>query len=143
MTAALLWSYLQMHASIRVSAVPRRLMDGRKNKRAPTRVMSPHIHVGEPHPDRHPISLLILHRDAVFRFARYRRMVRPPREWGFPNETIREFESGLMNTWWSKAVADALVSVEGNITAHSHRSGSATSAFKLGVPVPVICQIAE
>jgi hypothetical protein len=70
-------------------------------------------------------------------------MVRPPREWGFPNETIREFESGLMNTWWSKAVADALVSVEGNITAHSHRSGSATSAFKLGVPVPVICQIAD
>jgi hypothetical protein len=70
-------------------------------------------------------------------------MVRPKRVWGLPNETIRQFDSGLLNTWWSKAVADAHVSIEGNITAYSHRSGSATSAFKLGVPVPVICQIAD
>jgi hypothetical protein len=118
-------------------------MDGRKNKRAPTRMISRHIPVGESRPDRHPISLLILYRDAVFRFARSRWMVRPRRVWELPNGTIREFESGLMNTWWSKAVAEANVSVEGHITSHSHRSGSSTSAFKLGVPVPDICQIAD
>jgi hypothetical protein len=63
--------------------------------------------------------------------------------WQLPTETLRKFDSELMNAWWTPAVTDAAVSLPGHITAHSHRSGSSTSAFKLGVPVPVVCQIAD
>jgi hypothetical protein len=48
-----------------------------------------------------------------------------------------------MNAWWTQDVTEAAVSLPGRTTAHSHRSGSSTSAFKLEVHVPVICQITD
>jgi hypothetical protein len=118
-------------------------MDGRKNKRAPTRDTSQQIPIGEPRPDLHPISFMILIRDSVFRFARSRKILSPKRVWQLPTETFRKFDSELMNAWWTQPVTEAAVSLPGRITAHSHKSGSSTVAFKLGVPVPVICQIAD
>jgi hypothetical protein len=49
---AMLWPGPEVLSSGRISTVKRRLMDGRKNKRAPTHV------TGEPCPHLHPISLL-------------------------------------------------------------------------------------
>jgi hypothetical protein len=72
MCVAMLWTDFEVLSSVRISTVMRRLMDGRKNKRAPTGNTSRQIPIGEPRPDLHPISLIILFREAVFRFARSR-----------------------------------------------------------------------
>jgi hypothetical protein len=143
MCVAMLWTDFEVLSSVRIATVMRKLMDGRKNKRAPTRDTSRQIPIGEPRPDLRPILLMILFRDAVIRFARSRKILRPKPVRQLPTETFRKFDSELMNAWWTQAVREAFVSVPGRITAHSHRSGSSTSAFKLRVPVPIRCQISD
>jgi hypothetical protein len=141
MRVAMLWTDLEVLSRVRISTVMQTLMDGRKDKRVPTRVNSRQIPIGSL--DLHPISLMILYRDCVFRFARSGNILRPKRVRQLPTETLRKFDLEFKNAWWTQAVTDAAVSLPGHITAHAHRSGSPTSAFKLGVPVPVICQVAD
>jgi hypothetical protein len=117
MRVAMFWTDLEVLSRVRIFTVMQTLMDGRKDKRVPTRVNSRQIPIGEPRLDLHPISLMILYRDCVLRFARSRNILRPKRVRQLPTETLRKFDSELKNAWWTQAVTDAAVSLPGHITA--------------------------
>jgi hypothetical protein len=64
--------------------------------------------------------------------------------WQLPTEGLTtKLDSAAMNTWFKAAVKDAKIKLAEKVTAPSHRSGSATAAFKAGVPDPGFSQIAD
>jgi hypothetical protein len=144
MTAAMEWSDLQLASDRELEQSLRRLADGRKNKTAPTKSFTCRILLTEPLPDRHPVSLVFRYHRAVSEFTTRRQLPLPKYVWQLPTEVLKiMLDSAAMNTWFKATVKDAKIRHDEQVTAHSHRNGSATAAFKVGVPVPVFSQVAD
>jgi regulator of RNase E activity RraA len=65
--------------------------------------------------------------------------------WQLPTEGVvaNDMTSENMNSWLRQAAKAAKIDLPVGLTAHCHRSGSATGAKKLQVDVAVFCQIAD
>jgi hypothetical protein len=111
---------------------------------APTKFFTRRFLLSDPLPDQHPVSLISRYHRAVSDFTTRRRLPWPKYVSQLPTEGLTtKLDSAAMITWFKAAVKDAKIRHDEKVTAHSHRSGSATAAFKVGVPVPVFGQVAD
>jgi hypothetical protein len=144
MTAAMEWSDLQLASDRELKQSLRRLAYGRKNKTATTKSFTRRILLTEPLPDRHPVSHIFRYHRAVSEFTTRLWLLWPKCVWQLPTEGLTtQLDSAAMNIWFKAAVKDAKIRHDEQVTARSHRSGSATAAFKVGVPVPVFSQVTD
>jgi hypothetical protein len=144
-TAALKWTDFRCINTSEVGFCLRRLAPGRKNRDAPTRHFTRRILSSETEPGLHPVSLFCAYRDAIRREVERRRLPMPVFVWQLPTEGVvaNDMTSEKMNSWLRQAAKAAKIDLPVGLTAHCHRSGSATAAKKLQVDVAVFCQIAD